>query len=141
VSFFRARRVVKDPAGQVWELYVTRSAMPADPKARGLYSANIRIMDEPMGSGCLLAIPVGIVQFLGSMILLPLLRAPFAYARGRRSGAVRIEAVSFYPERETRFWTTTPERLEGVLEEIAAGLARGVVAQPSGAVYAGSREG
>jgi len=97
-------------------------------------------MDDPLGFGCLFGIPLASIQLFGSTILIPLLKLPFLYVKGWRSGAVNIEAVSFFgPHRDTRYWTTTPDQVERVLAEIAAGLEAGNVVQPIGAVYVGSR--
>jgi hypothetical protein len=75
------------------------------------------------------------------MLIAPLLRfvvlLPFAFVRGRRSRAVRIEAVNGFPQREVYLWTTTDDGVERVLDEIVAGLAAGKFAQPEGAVYSG----
>jgi hypothetical protein len=60
-----------------------------------------------------------------------------SFVRGRRSRAVRIEAVSGFPHREVFLWTTTDDGLERVLDEIVAGLDVGKFAQPEGAVYSG----
>jgi hypothetical protein len=72
----------------------------------------------------------------------PLLRflvvLPFSYARGRRSRAIRIEAVNNFPRREVLLWTTTDDQVESVLNEIATGLEEGKVVQPVGAVYSGA---
>jgi hypothetical protein len=65
---------------------------------------------------------------------------PAAIVRGRRSRAVRIEAVRNYPDHEVLLWTTTDGRLDAVLDEIAAGLAAGEFVQPDGAVYSGREE-
>jgi hypothetical protein len=65
---------------------------------------------------------------------------PIAVARGRRSRAVRIEAVRTYPDREVLLWTTTEGRLDGVLDDIAAGLAAGKIVHPEGAVYSGRED-
>jgi hypothetical protein len=105
-----------------------------------LYSHNTRLLDDPMELGLLVGIPLAIIQFIGRITLKPLLRFSFSYAKGRRSGAIRIEAVTLYGARETRYWTTTPDQVKSVLHEIAAGLEAGTVIQPAGAVYMGARE-
>lgn len=141
MSLFWAKRKVRDPRGEWWELYVTRTAMPHDPNAPGAYSRNTKLMDDPLGFGWLLGIPLAIIQFVGSSIVMPVLGLLFSYGRGRRTGAVRIEAVSYFgPHRETKYWTTTRDQLESVVDEIAAGLEAGKVVQPTGAVYVGSRD-
>jgi hypothetical protein len=57
--------------------------------------------------------------------------------KGRRSHAVRIEAVNPFPRRQVLLWTTTDVHKDRVLDEIAAGLAQGKVVHPAGSVYAG----
>ncbi len=136
----RAKRKVKDPRGEWWGLYVTRTAMPHDPNAPGLYARNTKILDDPLDLGIFVGVPLAIIQFIGRVTLKPLLRFSFAYAKGRRSGGIRIEAVALYGPRVTRYWTTTPDQVESILEEIAAGLEEGKVVQPTGAAYLGSRE-
>jgi hypothetical protein len=78
---------------------------------------------------------------LWGMLVAPLLRfvvlLPVSFVRGRRSRAVRVEAVSGFPQREVYLWTTTDDCVAGVLDEIAAGLAAGRFVQPEGAVYSG----
>lgn len=90
----------------------------------------------------LFAIPFMLLSALWANLLLPPLRAlmllPVAVVRGRRSRAVRIEAVRTFPRREVLLWTTTDGNRQRVLDEIAAGLARGTVVQPAGAVYSGA---
>jgi hypothetical protein len=66
-----------------------------------------------------------------------LVALPFAVVKGRRSRAIRIEAVNHFPMREVLLWTTTEGQVKGVLDEIAAGLAEGKVVQPTGAVSSG----
>ncbi len=61
--------------------------------------------------------------------------------KGRRSRAVRIEAVNEFPRREVLLWTTTDALVEGVLDEIVEGLAAGKVVRPVGAVYSGAKGG
>ena len=146
---FRPARRVTDPAGQEWELYVSRVVLPA--WREGGYNA---MVDGPaidsgataMGSELmLLDLPFAFVGFLWSSILVPLLRLiflmPFALVKGRGSHAARIQAMCFAPPPETRTWTTTIDQVDSVLEEIVQGLAQGKVVQPAGAVYSGSQGG
>src|SRR5207248_9041873 len=90
-------------------------------------------------------LPVMFLSAIWSMILVPLFRfaalLPFAVIRGRRSRAVRIEAVNTFPTREVLLWTTTDGLLEGVLDDIVEGLAAGKVVKPDGAVYSGIQRG
>ena len=140
---FRPARQVTDPQGQEWELYVSRVAPPA--WKEGGYNS---LVDSPPilpGPLILLDLPLAFLGFLWSSILMPFLRfvllTPFAVVKGRRSHSARIEAMCFYPEPETRTWTTTPDQVESVLDEIVLGLQEGKIVQPTGAVYSGSHEG
>lgn len=127
-----------DPSGEHSGLFVSRTA-PVGWK-QGVY-------DDPLGDsvgieGALVELPFMLVGFLWSSILMPMLRiallGPFAVVRGRRSGAAWIRAVTLYGEsRETRMWTTTIDQVDGVLDEIALGLAEGKVVQPADAFYSG----
>jgi hypothetical protein len=136
----RAKRKVRDPRGEWWGLYVTRTAMPRDPNLPGPYARNTKLLDDPLEMGLLAGSIVAVIKFLGRVTLKPLLRTSFLYAKGRRSGAVRIEAVALYGPRQTKYWTTTPDQVDSVLNEIAEGLEAGKTVQPAGAVYAGTRE-
>jgi len=139
MSLFRAAKRVTGPSGEYWELYVSKTALPAwsgsdadDLGLGGLGATDVGLF----------AIPLMLLSALWANLLLPLLRAlvllPVAVARGRRSRAVRIEAVRTFPRREVLLWTTTDGSRQRVLDEIAAGLDRGKVVQPEGAVYSGA---
>jgi hypothetical protein len=137
MGLFRPARTVTGPHGDFWELYVSKTALPAwrEGKSRGVEDG----FGDPRGD--LLALPFVLVSALWGMLIAPLLRfvvlLPVSFVRGRRSRAVRIEAVSGFPHREVFLWTTTDEGVERVLDEIVAGLAVGKFAQPDGAVYSG----
>lgn len=59
------------------------------------------------------------------------------YVSLRRSRTVRIEAVTFYPHRESLHWTTTPDHVERVLRQVSAGLEAGDIVRPLGGVFVG----
>jgi hypothetical protein len=59
------------------------------------------------------------------------------YVSLRRSNTVRIEAVTYYPHRESLLWTTTADHIERVLRQISAGLEAGDVVRPLGGVFVG----
>ena len=135
MSLFRPARKVSGPGGDYWELYASKTRMPTWREA-GI---------EPKTSGDpLFDIPIVVFCTLWAILVAPLLRVlvllPVAIVRGRRSRAIRIEAVRTFPEREVLLWTTTDGSVEVVLDEIAAGLAAGKVVQPEGAVYSGREE-
>jgi hypothetical protein len=131
MGLFRPARRVTGPRGESWELYVSKTALPAwrEPSAAD-YDVDPRA-----------GLVVGVVDAVWGSLVYPLLRfvaaLPFAVVRGRRTRAVRIEAVSWYPEKEVHLWTTTDVQARGVLDEIAGGLAAGRFVEPLGSVYAG----
>ena len=137
MGLFRPARTVTGPHGDYWEVYVSKTALPA------WREGNPGRAEDGFGDprGDLLALPFMLVSALWGMLIAPLLRfvvlLPVSFVRGRRSRAVRIEAVSGFPHREVFLWTTTDEGVERVLDEIVAGLAVGKFAQPDGAVYSG----
>jgi hypothetical protein len=139
---FRPKRKVTDPWGKEWQLFVSRFALPE--WKEGEYNGWIDSGPSSRFDGplFLLELPVALIDFLWSSILLPLLRIlflmPFAVVKGRRSQAARIEAICFFPSRETRTWTTTLDQVDSVVNQIALGIEEGKVVQPIGAVYSGS---
>lgn len=144
MGLFRPARTVTGPNGTYWELYVSKTALPAwkEGPVGGLELALDSGVD---GRLTLFELPLALLGALWGILVAPLLRMlvllPVAVARGRRSRAVRIEAVCPFPAREVLLWTTTEDGVEGVLDEIVAGLAAGRVAQPEGAVYSGRETG
>jgi hypothetical protein len=139
VSIFRPARTVSGPAGEYWELYVSKTALPAWREGRSSDSGDGAWGSSP---GALLDLPFAVLSFLWSCLVFPLMRAlallPFAVIRGKRSRAVRIEALNPFPQRVVLLWTTTDGQVDRVLDEIAAGLAQGKVVHPLGAVYSGA---
>jgi hypothetical protein len=135
VGHLRPERTVRGPSGDYWELYVSKTRLP--PWRQG-QSGDSSLTDDPFDAVGLLLALLGAIW---SSFLLPLFRffvaLPFAVVKGRRSRAIRIEAVNHFPMREVLLWTTTEGQVKGVLDEIAAGLAEGKVVQPTGAVYSG----
>lgn len=135
MSLFRPARTVTSPSGDYWELYVSKTALPA---WRGSDADDIGFNAR---SGYGLEFPLAVLAFLWANIVVPLSRflvlLPVAVVRGRRSRAVRIEALKTFPQREVLLWTTTDGHAPRVLDEIAAGLAQGKVVRPVGSVYTG----
>jgi hypothetical protein len=138
---FGPDRVVTDPAGRRWELYMSKVVPPE-------WSGGYDSMEDPFplpGFAGLAQIPFVLVATLWSAVISPLLRFLFLYpvalTKGIRSRSARIEAICFSSEFgiETRTWTTTADQAKSVLATIATGLEEGQVAQPAGAVYSGSR--
>jgi len=142
LSLFRPARTVTDPSGTYWELFVSKTALPAwkqgDSGDAGFFGGRMVGFD-------LLSVPFAVLGALWSVLVFPAVRflalLPGGFVKGRRSRAVRIEAVTNFPQREVRLWTTTDGMVEGVLDEIVAGLAAGKVVQPEGAVYSGRETG
>jgi len=138
VSLFRPARKVSCPNGDYWELYVSKTALPTWRETGGSMGS----VGDPRGD--LIMLPFTVIGAIWGMLIAPLLRfvvlLPVAVVRGRRSRAVRIEAVRTYPDREVLLWTTTDGSVAGVLDEIAAGLVAGKIVQPEGAVYSGREQ-
>lgn len=138
MGLFRPARTVTGPHGEHWELYVSKTALPAWREGKPGAAEDGFVTGT---RGDLLELPFMLVSAVWGMLISPLLRfvvlLPAAVVRGRRSRAVRIEAVSGFPQREVFLWTTTDDGVARVLDEIAAGLAQGTFVQPKGAVYSG----
>jgi hypothetical protein len=137
VSLFRPARKVSAPNGDYWELYASKTALPSWRERGGMDS-----LGDPRAD--LAMLPFAVIGAIWGMLIAPLARfvflLPVAVVRGRRSSAVRVEAVRTFPDREVLLWTTTEGRLEVVLDEIAAGLAAGKIVHPEGAVYSGRED-
>ena len=135
MSLIRPARKVSGPGGASWELYASKTRLPTWREA----SIHISRSGDPIFD-----IPIVVFSVLWGLLVAPLLLVlvllPLACVRGRRSRAIRIEAVRTFPAREVLLWTTTDGSVEVVLDEIATGLAAGKVVQPEGAVYSGREE-
>lgn len=140
MGLFRPARTVTTPSGDYWELYVSKTALPAWREGNGFTPDFMPGTSAGYEVG-LLELPLVMLSFLWSNIVVPLARVlvllPVSMVRGRRSHAVRIEALSTFPRREVLLWMTTDVHRDRVLDEIAAGLAEGKIVRPSGAVYSG----
>ena len=139
MGLFRAAKTVTSPNGDYWELYVSKTALPV---WRGTDVDDVADMTAYGSAGLLVELPLMVLAFIWANLLVPLARfavlLPASVVRGRRSRAVRIEAVKTFPRREVLLWTTTDAHKARVLDEVAAGLAQGKVVQPAGAVYSGA---
>ncbi len=142
MGLFRPARTVTGPTG-TWELYVSKTALPAWKEGRGQDLGGSLVAEglAEGGVGLLIGAVLSLVGVIWTNVLVPLGRflffLPISFARGRRSRAIRIEALNPFPRREVLLWTTTVEAKERVLDEIAEGLAQGKIAHPIGAVYSG----
>jgi hypothetical protein len=135
VSVFRPKRKVTAPDGCEWEIYVSRVPLPAWRPAR--YST-FDLTGMPVDYLFLL---LEIPRFLFNQILLPLARfavdLPAAALRGRRTRTVTIEAICFWPRRESLVWTAGREHENRVVDQIVAALERAEAAEPVGATFRG----
>jgi hypothetical protein len=126
---------VSGPGGDYWELYASKTRLPTWRDA----AIHVSRSGDPIFD-----IPIVVFSVLWGLLVAPLffvlVLLPLAVVRGRRSRAIRIEAVRTFPDREVLLWTTTDGSVDVVLDEIAAGLAAGKVVQPEGAVYSGREE-
>lgn len=131
MGWFRPKRVVNGPGG-TWEIYVSKTAVPTWRQGNE---------DDPYSEWMLVSLLVELLGFLVNCIVRPLAyvayKLPVGYVRGKRTLAVRVEAVNPFPEREVLLWTTTVDAADRVVAEIADGLAAGKIVQPYGAVYTG----
>ncbi len=131
---------MKDASGDEWELYVSRAAPPrelAGPRGQ------VQKIFGPFEFGCLglLFAPVLLAYYgLIKFVVAPGLRLFGSSVRGRATGRVRIEALCFYGTRRSRYWTTTGDQRDRVLDEIAEGLVSGRIPNPEGATYHGELE-
>src|SRR5579864_7490400 len=142
MGLFRPARTVTGPTG-TWELYVSKTALPQWKEGQGQDLGGALVAEglAEGGIGLLLGAVLSLVGVIWTNVLVPLGRflffLPISFARGRRSRAIRIEALNPFPRREVLLWTTTVEAKERVLDEIAEGLAQGKIVHPIGAVYSG----
>jgi hypothetical protein len=141
MGLFGPARTVTSPSGDYWELYVSKTSLPRWAEGRAGLDEG-----DPFAEGFdPFTLVLALVAAVWGAIVRPLLRLvvllPAAWFHGRRSRAVRIEALCPYPARRVLLWTTTEGQVDGVLDEIAAGLAAGKIVQPVGAVYSGAETG
>lgn len=129
------------PSGEHWELYVSKTVLPTWKEG----GPGIHESDPWGGAAGSVDLILGLPEAIWAGVVRPLVRAaallPVAWVRGRRSRAVQIRALSPYPSPRVLLWTTTEGQVDGILEEIAAGLAEGRIVQPAGAVYSGAPTG
>ena len=139
MGVFRAARQVTDPNGRHWEIYVSRSELP---KWRPLDRDYDNTVDYWWWAPVLYMV-LFLPLFLAYQVLVPLFRAlfelPGLILRGRRSGIRIVEAITFWPAKETYTWTTTGDHVQRVVDQVARGLEQGDFAQPLGATFRGSR--
>jgi hypothetical protein len=134
-------QTVRDPLGNEWEIYISRTATPDWQEGS---SSGFDYAPMP-GAGGLFELPLMLLSTIWSTLLLPLLRlivrTPGAVIKGRRSHAARIQAIQYSQgARETRTWTTTLDQARSVVNDIANGIEEGKIVQPAGTVYLGERD-
>jgi hypothetical protein len=135
MGLFRPARTISTPSGAYWEIFVSKTALPAWREGqRGEWEPAV---DERINLFTLPFAVGGVIWSLMRFAALLLL----SFVKGRRSRAVRIEAVNPWPVREVYLWSTTDMLADGVLEEIVAGLREDRFVQPTGAVYSGLQSG
>jgi hypothetical protein len=90
------------PSGDYWELYASKTRLPTWGEA----AIHISRSGDPIFD-----IPIVVFSVLWGLLVAPLLFVivllPLAVVRGRRSRAIRIEAVRTFPEGGVLLWTTT----------------------------------
>ena len=140
MGIFRPARTVSTPSGDYFELYASKLVLPPWREGQG---GDWEASDDPRWD--LFTLPLAVLGVLWSILVAPLLRflalLPFALVRGRRTHAVRIEAINDFPNREVYRWTTTDLLVDDVLDAIVAGLRAGEFVQPEGSVYDGKQSG
>jgi hypothetical protein len=142
VSIFRPRQRVTDPNGREWELYAYRFRLrdrgptydpglaPDDPV--GITPATATFAEAEAALGLLDATLWGL-GLIPRLFVRLLWDIPRAALRVPGSDRWTIEAVSWYPHRTSRTWTTSGVAREDALREIANAIRRGVVPQTAGA--------
>ena len=100
MSLFRPARTVTDPSGTYWELYVSKTVLPAWKQGD---SGDDGFIGGRMAPYDVLTVPFAVVGALWSVLVFPAVRflalLPSGVVKGRRSRAVRIEAVTNFPQR------------------------------------------
>lgn len=134
MGLLRPARTVTSPSGDDWEIYVSKTVLPA---WRGTDADDAGSDPSPS----LFDLPINFVLFFWANLVVPIARMvvllPLAVVRGHRSRAVRVEAVTSFPHRQVLLWTTTDVHVARVVDEIVTGLAEGKIARPEGAFYSG----
>jgi hypothetical protein len=141
MGLFRPSRKVTDPGGREWEIYVLRYGQPSwQPGQYQSFADDFADSGLRMGLLFPIALLIDLASFVLHQVLVPAARfvvvLPVAVLRGKRGRKIWIEAISLdlAPYKEVIVWTTTPDQLERVLDQVTAGLAAGEVARPLGAV-------
>jgi hypothetical protein len=146
VSVFRPRERVTDPSGHEWELYayrlrIRRRGATPDPgmapdEPVGVTPATVTVVEAEWGLGVLDALLWGL-GLIPRLLLVLLWDVPRAAFRVPGSNRWTIEAVSWYPRRESRTWVTSGEWRDETLAEVADAIRRGVAPRPAHAVAEG----
>lgn len=131
-------RKVTDPKGREWEIYVSRYAPPKwHPSDYDSPQALV-----PIPAVVLFDVLTAFPLFLYHEIISPVLRflvlTPYLVVTGRRSHMIWIEAIMWDvdPYKESHLWTTSPDQVHRVVDQIARGLAAGEIPpKPIGAVW------
>jgi hypothetical protein len=131
-----AVRVVLAPDGTEWKIYVARFRFPRWRPSD--YDQTPKVVGgEP---GIVLIAADAVLSVLNDL-LIPLLRfvvtLPFVLVGSSNSSKRTIEAVTVWPHEERYVWETDAADVQGVVDEVAAGLERGTFAQPAQAIFYG----
>jgi hypothetical protein len=122
---------VVDADGVKWDIYVTRIRV-GDPG---------RVFDSPEPSFSprwdLRMLAATIASELARVVARVLMLLPFAVVRSRFGITRRIEAIADWPQPVRRVWQVEGPPGKLLLDEIARGLERGNVPEPTGARYLG----
>jgi hypothetical protein len=138
MGLLRPTRKAIDPEGREWEVYVSRTQLPQ------WRTSEHELLPDPVHYSALGVLLDAVFTILGA-VLLPLVRVvaalPSALWRSRKARVYRIEAITYWPHRQTQTWTTQPTDLEEALIAITAGIRKGIPARPACAIYLGQSEG
>ena len=138
MSWLRASRKVVDPEGVAWDIYVTRARF-GQWKALDI-DADDAVSGNRVGLLWLLMVPVLVVIELVLVLVRLVVLIPVTFGRAAAKRGLRVEAVADWPHPQRYGWEVTVEARDQVVSEIAAGLRRGSIAQPEGAVFLGELE-
>ena len=137
--WFAPEATVTAPDGRVWELYVGRFRGPRwTPRE---YDSPADAMEWNWNSSGVVLMLLELPLFVFNCILVPavtyVLRLPAAVVRSRRSRTFTVEAVCWWPHEQRFRWSVKDGHVPRVMNQIAAGIAEGEWAQPTGAVFHG----
>jgi hypothetical protein len=137
MPWFRPTRTLIDARGATWEIYVTRTRIG---QWKGVDTPDVDPTFDRGGYTWWLLVPVFVLIELIVGLLRLIALVPLSLASAASRQGLQIEAIVERPWREVHAWSVQRATLDGVLDEICAGLERGAIARPSDARYLGERE-